>query len=164
MRNIVAYHRDIHAGNWHYLSSGTLRRASDMTLGIVGLGRIGKRMAHIVAQRVQARRRLRPVPHRRRLSRPTSSARELAELFAREPTSSRCTCRSTRETRGMIDAEVLGAAKPGAFLVNTSRGAVVDVDAALAALDAGTARGARRSTCCRRSRCRATRRSSATRA
>ena len=27
IRNIVAYHRDIHAGNWHYLSSGPLRRA-----------------------------------------------------------------------------------------------------------------------------------------
>ena len=47
MRNIVAYHRDIQSGKWHYLSSGELRRASDMTLGIVGLGRIGKRMAHI---------------------------------------------------------------------------------------------------------------------
>ena len=47
MRNIVAYHRDIEAGNWHYLSSGKFHRASDMTLGIVGLGRIGKRMAHI---------------------------------------------------------------------------------------------------------------------
>ncbi len=47
MRNIVAYHRDIAAGKWHYLSSGPLRRAREMTLGIVGLGRIGKRMAHI---------------------------------------------------------------------------------------------------------------------
>ena len=47
VRNIVAYHRDIHAGNWHYLSSGPLRRVGDMTLGTVGLGRIGKRMAHV---------------------------------------------------------------------------------------------------------------------
>jgi D-3-phosphoglycerate dehydrogenase len=47
IRNIVAYHRDIEAGQWHYLSSGPLRRAGDMTLGIVGLGRIGKRMAHV---------------------------------------------------------------------------------------------------------------------
>src|SRR5438128_11956156 len=35
MRNIVAYHRDIHAGKWHYLSSGKYHRAADMTLGIV---------------------------------------------------------------------------------------------------------------------------------
>src|SRR5438874_3484397 len=47
IRNVVAYHRDIHSGNWHYLSSGKIRRASEMTLGIVGLGRIGKRMAHV---------------------------------------------------------------------------------------------------------------------
>jgi D-3-phosphoglycerate dehydrogenase len=41
----------------------------------------------------------------------------------------------------MIDAEVLREAKRGSFLVNTARGAVVDVDAALAALDAGTLAG-----------------------
>ena len=38
-------------------------------------------------------------------------------------------------TRGMIDAAVLGVMKPGGYLVNTSRGAVVDVDAALSALE-----------------------------
>src|ERR1700682_1371478 len=47
LRNVVAYHRDIGAGRWHYLSSGPIRRASEMTLGLVGLGRIGKRMAHV---------------------------------------------------------------------------------------------------------------------
>src|SRR5262245_29391071 len=47
VRNVVAYHRAIAAGRWHYLSSGTLRRPRELTLGIVGLGRIGKRMAHI---------------------------------------------------------------------------------------------------------------------
>jgi D-3-phosphoglycerate dehydrogenase len=46
-RNIVRYHRDIGAGRWHFLSSGPLRRPSELTLGIVGLGRIGKRMAHV---------------------------------------------------------------------------------------------------------------------
>ena len=47
IRNVVAYNRDIAGGRWHYLSSGRLRRASELTLGIVGLGRIGKRMAHV---------------------------------------------------------------------------------------------------------------------
>ena len=47
IRNIVAYDRDIHAGQWSFMSSGTMRRPSELTLGIVGLGRIGKRMAHI---------------------------------------------------------------------------------------------------------------------
>ena len=49
-RNIVAYHRDITEGKWHFLSSGTLTRPRELTLGIVGLGRIGKRMAHIARE------------------------------------------------------------------------------------------------------------------
>ena len=47
LRNVVRYHDDIRADRWHYLSSGTLRRPAELTLGIVGLGRIGKRMAHV---------------------------------------------------------------------------------------------------------------------
>src|SRR6478609_6107126 len=47
IRNVVRYDADVHAGRWHYLSGGTLRRPASLTLGIVGLGRIGKRMAHV---------------------------------------------------------------------------------------------------------------------
>ena len=47
LRNVVRYHDDIRAGRWHYLSSGELHRPAGITLGIVGLGRIGKRMAHV---------------------------------------------------------------------------------------------------------------------
>jgi D-3-phosphoglycerate dehydrogenase len=47
----------------------------------------------------------------------------------------------TAETRGMIDASALKLMKPGSFLVNTARGAVVVVDDALAALDRGTLAG-----------------------
>src|ERR1700694_3106023 len=46
-RHIPFYDRDVRAGRWHYTSAGALRRVSDMTLGILGLGRIGKRMAHL---------------------------------------------------------------------------------------------------------------------
>ena len=138
-RNIVAYHRDIQAGQWHYLSSGPLRRASDMIIGIVGLGRIGKRMAHIsrnVFKRVVA-----CDPYLIDGDFPAFvERRKLQPLFAE------CDVVSLHvplnaETRGMINAEVLSDAKPGSFLVNTARGAVVDVEAALAALDAGRLSG-----------------------
>jgi len=138
-RNVVAYHRDIQAGRWHYLSSGPLRRVGDMTLGIVGLGRIGKRMAHIgrnVFKRVVA-----CDPYIIDGDFPAFvERRPLAVLFAE------CDVVSLHvplnaETRGMVDAEILDDAKPGAFLVNTARGAVLDVEAALAALDAGKLAG-----------------------
>ena len=69
----------------------------------------------------------------------------------------------TAETRGMIDAAFFAAMKPGAYFVNTARGAIVNVADLHRALDAGTLRG-RRSTCCRRSPWRATRRCSRIRA
>lgn len=139
MRNVVAYHRDIHAGKWHYLSSGQLRRAGDMTLGIVGLGRIGKRMAHVA--RNVFRRVVACDPYIIDGDFPAYVERgSLTGVFARSDVVS-LHVPLTAETRGMIDAGVLGVMKPGGYLVNTSRGAVVDVDAALAALDRGTLAG-----------------------
>ena len=139
IRNLVAYHRDIHAGKWHYLSSGELRRASDMTLGIVGLGRIGKRMAHI--SRNVFRRVVACDPYLIDGDFPAYVERaSLSDLFAQSDVVSIHTPLND-ETRGMIDAKVLGVMKHGSFLVNTARGAVVDVDDALAALDRGTLAG-----------------------
>lgn len=41
VRHVPAYDREIRAGHWHYLSTGTLHRISTLTVGIVGMGRIG---------------------------------------------------------------------------------------------------------------------------
>jgi phosphoglycerate dehydrogenase-like enzyme len=139
VRNVVAYHRDIHAGRWHFLSSGSLRRVGDMTLGIVGLGRIGKRMAHV--GRNAFARVLACDPYLIDGDFPAYVARrDLAGLLADSDVVS-LHVPLNAETRGMICAEVLGRAKPGMYLVNTARGAVVDVDAALAALDSGRLAG-----------------------
>jgi D-3-phosphoglycerate dehydrogenase len=139
MRNIVAYHRDIHAGTWHYLSSGELRRAGDMTLGIVGLGRIGKRMAHV--SRNLFKRVIACDPYIIDGDFPAYVGRgSLSDVFAQSDVVS-LHVPLTAETRGMIDAAVLGVMKRGAFLVNTARGAVIDVDAALVALERGTLAG-----------------------
>src|SRR5208282_4811894 len=47
LRHLHLYGRDVRAGTWHYLSAGALPRVGDLTLGVLGLGRIGKRMAHL---------------------------------------------------------------------------------------------------------------------
>jgi phosphoglycerate dehydrogenase-like enzyme len=139
MRNIVAYHRDIHAGKWHYLSSGEFHRASDMTLGIVGLGRIGKRMAHI--SRNVFKRVLACDPFIIDGDFPAFVERgSLADVFAQSDVVS-LHVPLDDTTRGMVGAAVLGVMKRGSYLVNTSRGAVVDIDAALSALERGTLAG-----------------------
>jgi len=140
IRNVVAYNRDIRAGQWHYLSSGKLKRAGEMTLGIVGLGRIGKRMAHV--SRNVVRRVLACDPYLIDGDFPAyvERAAELAGLFAASDVVSVHTPLSD-ETRGMIDADVLGRMRPGSYIVNTARGAIVDIDDLLAALDSGILAG-----------------------
>src|SRR5947207_7439495 len=141
IRNVVAYHRDIGQGTWHFLSSGPLHRPSQLTLGIVGLGRIGKRMAHVsrnVFKRIIA---YDPYlidgdfpPYVDRMQSLAALAGQCDLVSLHTPL--------TAETRGMIDAGFFAAAKSGMTLVNTSRGAVVHLPALVAALDAGIVAGA----------------------
>jgi phosphoglycerate dehydrogenase-like enzyme len=141
VRNIVAYHRDVHAGHWHYLSSGHLRRVGDMTLGLVGLGRIGKRMAHVsrnVFKRVVA---FDPYLIDGDFPAYVERAPDLGSLFATSEVVS-IHAPLTAETRGMIDAAVLSKMRRGSYLVNTARGAIVAIGDLLAALDSGILAGA----------------------
>ena len=141
VRNVVAYDRDIHAGRWHYLSSGNLRRASELALGIVGLGRIGKRMAHV--SRNVFKRTLACDPYLIDGDFPAYVERSpsLAELFATCDVVSIHTP-LTPETRGMVDSRVLSGMRPGSYLVNTARGAIIEIGDLLAALDSGILAGA----------------------
>jgi len=141
LRNVVRYHDDIRAGRWHYLSGGTLHRPAGLTLGIVGLGRIGKRMAHVarnVVKRVVAYD-----PHLIDGDFPAyvERAPSLEALAAQSDIVSLHTPLDA-STRGMVDRRFFAAAKRGMTLVNTSRGGVVDAGDLLAALDAGILRGA----------------------
>ena len=139
VRNIVGWHRDVTRGTWHYTTAGPIKRASELTLGIVGLGRIGKRMAHV--SRNLFRRVVACDPYLIDGDFPAYVERAtLAELFAQADIVS-LHVPLNDETRGLISAEVLAGMRPGSYLVNTARGAVLDVDAALAALDRGTLAG-----------------------
>jgi len=136
IRNIVAYHRDIAAGAWSYQSSGTLRRPRELTLGIVGLGRIGKRMAHIARETFGRVVAFDPYLIDGDFPSYVERAGTLESLAGTADVVSLHTP-LTRETRGIIDAAFFAAMRKGGYLVNTARGAVVDVDALLDSLDSG---------------------------
>ena len=139
VRNVVAWHRDVSAGTWHYTSAGPVRRASELTLGIVGLGRIGKRMAHV--SRNLFKRVVAADPYLIDGDFPAYVERAtLPKLFEQADIVS-LHVPLNDETRGMIGAGLLASMRPGSYLVNTARGAVLDVDAAVAALGRGTLAG-----------------------
>ena len=136
VRHIPFYDRHVRAGNWHYTSAGKLRRPADMTLGILGLGRIGKRVAHIssnVFGRVIA---CDPYVGDGDFfpDRVTRVSQE--ELFAQADIVS-LHVPLNDETRGIANARMLSLMKRGSFLVNTARGSVANLDHVLAALDSG---------------------------
>jgi D-3-phosphoglycerate dehydrogenase len=141
VRNVVAYHRDITNGRWHFLSSGPLRRPREMTLAIVGLGRIGKRMAHIARESFGGVVAYDPYLIDGDFPPYVERAATLDALASRADLVSVHTPLND-ETRGMIGASFLAAMPRGGYLVNTSRGAVVDVDAVVDALDSGQLAGA----------------------
>lgn len=109
------------------------------TMGIVGLGRIGRATAGIACAMGMAVIACDPdvdpdaVPGCRAVS--------LDELF-RESDVVTLHCPLTDSTAGVVSAERLATMKPTAFLVNTSRGALVDVEALARALDEGRLAGA----------------------
>lgn len=102
------------------------------TLGIVGFGQIGRAMA----RRAEAFGMT--IVHSGRSKKGSVS---FEELLARSDAVS-LHCPLTPETRHLIDAAALRAMKPGAYLVNTTRGPVVDEAALADALEAGEIAGA----------------------
>jgi D-3-phosphoglycerate dehydrogenase len=136
-RGIVALDRDVAAGGWSSKAAGPLRTLAELRVGIVGLGRIGGALAtRLLALGVEVwAHDLLPVE--RDGVRPAG----LDELLAG------CDAVTlhvplTRETRGLLGPERIESMRPGALLVNTARGEVVDVDAVLAALRSGRLGGA----------------------
>jgi phosphoglycerate dehydrogenase-like enzyme len=126
IRNVVRYDRDVHEGRWHYTSTGKIPRASNLTVGILGLGRIGKRFAHLARNLFG-----RVIAHDPYLIdgdfpayvQPVS----LEGLFEQADAIS-IHCLLNDDTRGLVGEALLGKMKPGSYLVNTARGAVIDVD------------------------------------
>ncbi len=140
IRNITVYDRAVKAGEWHYTTAGIIPRASDLTIGIIGLGRIGKRMAHI--SRNLFKRVIAYDPYIIDGDFPAYVERVGREDLFRQADVVSLHTPLNDDTRNMINAELLGLLKPQSYLVNSARGGLVDIDALLAALEKGSLKGA----------------------
>jgi D-3-phosphoglycerate dehydrogenase len=135
LRHLPFYDRDVKAGCWSYLSAGQIRRASNLTIGILGLGRIGKRFAHLA--RNSFGRVIASDPYLIDGDFPAYVERVALEPLFEQADAISLHVPLNAETRGLVGAHLLARGKRGAVLVNTARGAVVDVDALLTALNDG---------------------------
>jgi lactate dehydrogenase-like 2-hydroxyacid dehydrogenase len=136
-RGVSSYDRLLRAdprGNWRFDAPPAITRLRGRTFGAVGLGRIG----------TAAARRARAFDMEVVFYDPyLPMGTELALGFRRLPSLGALMAEAdvvslhaplTPETRGMIDAAALSAAKPGQVLVNTARGPMIDLDALHAAM------------------------------
>jgi phosphoglycerate dehydrogenase-like enzyme len=138
VRNVPTEDRLIRTGSWQRTVGADL---AGSTLGIVGLGRLGQRVARVArafemdvvawSQNLTAER-----------AQETGAERvEKDELFRRADVVTIHVVLSDR-SRGLVGAHELGLMKPTAYLVNTSRGPLVDEAALLDALHSGRIAGA----------------------
>lgn len=111
---------------------------SGRTLGIVGFGNIGATLAAMARDGFG----MNVIAHNRSAKQVDGvTFLELDVLLARADVIVLC-CPLTDETRGLIDARRIALMKPGAFIVNVSRGPVIVDDALIAALKEGRIGGA----------------------
>lgn len=138
LKNLPRYDAVVREGKW---TRFPMRELSGKTVGIVGFGRIGRRLAELLSgfgvellaydpymnAEAAAERKVTPVT--------------LDELLARADVVS-LHLPATKETHHLINAESIGKMKDGAYLVNTARGALVDEAALYDALASGKLNGA----------------------
>lgn len=138
MKNLPLYDTAVRAGGWNRYS---MRELSYKTVGLMGFGRIGKRLAellkgfdvHVLAYdpflppEAMIERGVEPVSFDELLGRSDVVSLHLP---------------ATEETRHIINAESIAKMKDGAYLVNTSRGVLIDEAALLAALESKKLSGA----------------------
>ncbi len=137
---LVPKDRLTRAGDWARAGAFVGMGLTGRTLGLVGLGNIGRDVVRLVApfeMRVLAHD-----PYARQEDLPPGVELASLETVMREGDFVSVNCPLTRETRHLINAALLGLMKPTAYLINTARGPIVDEGALYDALVAGQIAGA----------------------
>lgn len=147
LKKIEQRNEAVRRGGWRNdeLRGTYLGRREDgypgITIGIIGLGRVGRRVAELLAPwkvRVLAND---PYIPETVFDRYGAASVDLDTLLEQSDVVS-IHCPLTDETEGLLNAQRLASMKANALLLNTARGKIVDIDAVCDALDAGRLGGA----------------------
>ena len=139
IRNIAAHDQTVHAGAWKKRMGLLL---SEITVGIVGLGRVGKRVAAMLrplGSRVIATDVL---PDHDWIAAHGVSLMTLPQVLAAADVVSLHLPYASGDLFRLMNAERIATMKPGSYLLNTSRGALIDEQAVCDALQSGHLAGA----------------------
>jgi len=138
--------RHVRAGQWvgwrptHMMGT----KVTGKTIGLIGFGRIARAMAqrahHGFGMKVLFHDPYPPSDEDAKAL-GAEACDSIDDVLARSDFVS-IHCPGGKETYHLMDAEMIGKMKPGAFLINSARGDVIDPDALIAALKAGTIAGA----------------------
>lgn len=136
-RQVVPNTLHVRSGNWGLATPlESLKTLRNLTVGIVGFGRIGREVAA----------RLRSFRCRILVFDPMVSADVIRQAGAEPASLSELLqhsdavtlhCPSTAETRGLLNSQSLRLTKPGAIIINLARGDLIDPDALVEALQSG---------------------------
>lgn len=138
--------REIRGGRWQGMGLTHLlgRRVTGKTLGLIGMGRIGRAVAHRAhygfGMRILCYNRS-PVLQRELAAVGAAQCATLEQLLTESDIVS-LHCPSTPDTRLLMNSTRFALMRPGSYLINTARGDIVDDDALIAALMSGQLAGA----------------------
>ena len=137
-RGVAALNRAVHDGTWSP-AGARLRRLSSMTVGVWGTGRIGRRTAEKFAALG-----VRVLAHNRDGSAGGAPGIEWVPLETLLASSDVVSLHipAVAGAPPVVDADLLARMRPGSFLVNTSRGALVDTQALARSVAEGHLAGA----------------------
>jgi hydroxypyruvate reductase len=137
-RNIVAADRFVRSGNWSQGRFGYSRRISSRRVGIVGMGRIGSRIATKLEALGIAVAYFDPSPSQSFIYPRFGTVTELAESVDILVLA----CGGTDGTRHLVSKQVIAKLGANGIVVNVSRGSVIDEDSLLEALETKQIAGA----------------------
>jgi len=140
-RGIIRGLDQTRGGAWNVKLLRPLHRQRDQTLGLVGFGRIARALAHHATALGYEIIVSDPFLSAEAVRKGGARAVDLDTLFTESDVVS-LHAPLTSKTRHMVNAQRLATMRPGAVLVNTSRGGLVDYEAAVTALRSGTLGGA----------------------